>query len=290
MTATAIADPIVLAADRELRSKGYVVIEGLLSQTEHRRLQVELDPVFSRSAYGHGPFWGETTKRCGRLLTKSAQVRALAVNPVIVALATAFLGCEPQLNLTQAIGIGPGAPPQAPHRDDEMWSSSKSGQTLLLNVMWPVDAFSVMNGATRIWPGTHNSRDLDFREDDAIDAVAPEGAAIVYLGETLHAGGANRSQQERRGVVIGYCADWLLPSENPWLAYPPEVACQFEPALARMIGYRTRAAGLNNWEGSCPSRWLAGPPIERGFDNTLSEAQTERVLAYSTAFLARHQL
>ncbi len=53
------------------------------------------------------------------------------------------------------------------------------------------------------------------------------GAALLFLGSTLHAGGPNRTSLPRRGIIISYCLGWLKPYELPWLAYPPDVARNF---------------------------------------------------------------
>src|SRR3546814_3298992 len=46
---------------------------------------------------------------------------------------------------------------------------------------------------------------------------------------------------------------WLKPYENLWLAYPPDVARNFSPALAALAGYAQHRPNLGNYEGQCPS-------------------------------------
>src|SRR3546814_5715789 len=58
------------------------------------------------------------------------------------------------LNLTQAIEVHPGALPQLPHRDQDMWAGPKGTLEYLVNVMWPLDPFTRENGGTRLWPGS----------------------------------------------------------------------------------------------------------------------------------------
>src|SRR3546814_6815211 len=78
-------------------------------------------------------------------------------------------------------------------------------------------------------------------EELARKAVMPRGSAAIFLGSTLHAGGANISERARRGMIISYCQAWLKPWENQWLAYPPEIARTFSPELADLVGYRQLA-------------------------------------------------
>jgi ectoine hydroxylase-related dioxygenase (phytanoyl-CoA dioxygenase family) len=82
------------------------------------------------------------------------------------------------------------------------------------------------------------------------------GSALVYLGGLTHSGGANRSDADRTGVVIGYCAGWLRTYEEQFLAYPRDVARWFPEALQRLIGYRWHRPNLGAWEGQDPIEYL----------------------------------
>jgi len=75
----------------------------------------------------------------------------------------------------------------------------------------------------------------------------------------LHGAGANRTQIPRTGAVFSYMLGWLKPYENQWLVYPPEVARNFSPELAALIGYRQHRPNIGNYEGQCPSILLRGP-------------------------------
>jgi ectoine hydroxylase-related dioxygenase (phytanoyl-CoA dioxygenase family) len=136
-----------------------------------------------------------------------------------------------------------------------MWWLPRGQMESMVNVMWALDDFTAENGATRVWPQS-NRVSLDqpiLPEDQAIPAVMPRGSACLLLGSTMHSGGANFSDAPRRGLVISYCLGWLKPSENQWLAYPPEVARHFPAELAALIGYQLHHPSLGNIEGQCPS-------------------------------------
>ncbi|MGN6279011.1 MAG: phytanoyl-CoA dioxygenase family protein [Sphingomonas sp.] len=247
---------------KSLKDEGFVILENAVSAWTLDRARADLSPCFEAAPFCDGLFYGHTTKRFGRLLMRLRDRDAFALHPAIVALIQAVLDdTSIQLNLTQAIEIHPGAPVQTPHRDHDMWRCAKAPPTtLMVNVMWALDDFTGENGATRLWPGSNHGdwTDMSPAEKDARPAIAPAGSAIVFLGQTLHSGGANRSARPRRGMIFSYCRDWLLPDENPWLAYPPAIAATFSPALADLIGYRQRFAGLNNFEGRSPAELLRG--------------------------------
>src|SRR3546814_11718400 len=64
------------------------------------------------------------------------------------------------LNLTQAIEIHPGALPQLPHRDQDMWQGPKGSLEYLVNVMWQLTTFTRANGAKGLWTGSHADPDI----------------------------------------------------------------------------------------------------------------------------------
>ncbi|OJU15993.1 MULTISPECIES: phytanoyl-CoA dioxygenase family protein [unclassified Sphingomonas] len=231
---------------------GRAVPPGLIAA-----IDAELDARFVATPPCRGAFYGERTSRFGALLTRAPAVAELAMHPLVLELVEQQLSpwCERiALNLTQAIEIHPGALPQLPHRDQDMWQGPKGSLEYLVNVMWPLTTFTRENGGTRIWTGSHVDQDIAvLPEADAVVPTVLPGDALVFLGSTLHGGGGNVSRAPRRGIVISYCLGWLKPFELQWLVYPPQVARQFPPALAALVGYAQHRPNLGNVEGQCPS-------------------------------------
>lgn len=252
MSALAISSCI-----ERLDADGYFIARGLLSPDIIRALDSDLEPAFAAAPMGHGDFYGYRTKRFGSLLRRSRWAGDLVLQPLILQLAREVLGraCERiQLNVAQAIAIHPGEIEQFPHCDHDMWPGAKGEHEYLLNVIWPLTGFTPMNGATRIYPGSHKTA-LDSLDQvgEPVVAEARPGDAICFLGSTVHGAGPNQSREIRRAVVIGYSLGWLKPYENNWLAYPPEVARGFSPELAELAGYTQHRPNLGNYEGHCPS-------------------------------------
>lgn len=105
-----------------------------------------------------------------------------------------------------------------------------------------------------VWPRSHGANALAPEPLSApVAAEMAPGDALLFLGSTLHGAGTNRTEEVRRGIVVGYSLGWLKPYENQWLAYPPEVARGFPPELAALVGYRQHRPNLGNYEGQCPS-------------------------------------
>src|SRR3546814_5581178 len=79
------------------------------------------------------------------------------------------------LNLTQAIEIHPGALPQLPHRDQDMWQGPKGNLEYLVNIMWPLTTFARENGGTRLWTASHFDQDISVlpEADSVVPTVSP---------------------------------------------------------------------------------------------------------------------
>jgi len=271
----------------ELAQSGYCVLRRALDPSVIAALAADLAPSFAATPMCQGVFYGNRTRRFGALLRRSRHAEALVRHCDVLAIAERMLlpWCERiALNLTQAVEIHPGAPPQFPHRDQDMWAGPKGSLEYLVNVMWPIDPFTEVNGGTRLWPGSHDDQDTAGLPEEL--AIVPEigpGDALLFLGSTLHGGGGNRSTAPRRGVIVSYCLGWLKPFELQWLVYPPAVARSFSTELAALVGYAQHRPNLGNVEGQCPSVLLGDEvPEHLGAIDALRPDQD----AMAAAFLA----
>jgi hypothetical protein len=240
-----------------LLEQGWCVIPDAVSPELIGALDADLAEDFHETPFCRGGFYGARTKRFGRLLVRSPLARELVQHPLILGISGHVLErwCDSiQLNLTQALALHPGAPPQLPHRDQDMWRGAIGETEYLINVMWPFTRYTRRNGATVIWPNSHGRRALVADPPAGEFPVELEpGSALLFLGSTLHGAGGNSSDEVRRGAIVSYCLGWLKPYENQWLAYPPSVAREFPPELAALAGYRQHRPNLGNYEGQCPS-------------------------------------
>lgn len=281
------------SAPVRLDRDGYCVIRHLMPPGVIAGIDAMLEADFAATPFCVGGFFGERTKRFGRLLTRAPVTRDLVMHPAILPLAEAMLlpGCDRiALNLTQAIEIHPGALSQIPHRDHDLWPAVKGAAHFQLNVMWPLVPFTEANGATRLWPGSHAvPPEVQYREEEAVFAECGPGDALLWLGGTLHGAGANVSDAPRRGIIVSYCLGWLKPFELQWLVYPPAVARSFDPDLAALVGYAQHRPNLGNVEGRCPSELFGGElALHVAAVDALLPAQAEGLAAYVTAQRARH--
>jgi ectoine hydroxylase-related dioxygenase (phytanoyl-CoA dioxygenase family) len=64
------------------------------------------------------------------------------------------------------------------------------------------------------------------------------GSAVIYLGSTIHAGGANTtSTQWRRGMHVSYCVGWLRTEENQYLTTPLDVVRRLPRRNQELLGF-----------------------------------------------------
>ena len=243
-----------------LEEQGCIVIENVLDDARHEALETRIRRLLDAAAPCQGYFYGFATKRLSGLIAKSKACRLMAVEPHILAVMDEFLlrSCRAyQLNLTQAIQIGPGEPQQLIHADDLMFSFEHPGREAMINCMWAVDDFTKENGATLLVPGSHKwPRDRAPAPHEITQGEMRKGSVLIYFGSLLHAGGANRTDQARTGVVISYSLGWLRQAENQYLAVPPDIARTLPEELQRLLGYFVHEPNLGCVEGQDPIQAL----------------------------------
>ena len=266
-----------------LLERGWCVIRNAVPPSLVDALDTDLARDFHETPFCKGGFYGARTKRFGRLLARSPVARKIVQDPLILGISNRVLEpwCDTiQLNLTQGLALHPGAPPQLPHRDQDMWRGAIGETEYLVNVMWPFTRYTRENGATMIWPDSHGGKALDPAPPTGEFPVELEpGSALLFLGSTLHGAGGNSSDEVRRGAIVSYCLGWLKPYENQWLAYPPEIARDFSPELAALVGYRQHRPNLGNYEGQCPSVLLERDIPERFAATDALRADQEALVA-----------
>lgn len=87
-----------------------------------------------------------------------------------------------------------------------------------ISAMICLDDFTLENGAMNLWPGSHLHGQRPPEGLDAenlpgrIQAVAPRGSVIFFLGSTWHEVGQNKSGERRWGMILTYCRWWVKPT------------------------------------------------------------------------------
>jgi ectoine hydroxylase-related dioxygenase (phytanoyl-CoA dioxygenase family) len=248
-----------------LLADGYCILPDICDPGVITGLNRDFDPRFETTPFCEGGFYGARTKRFGALLRRSIHAAALIQNAAVMRIVDAVLRpyCERVvLNLSQAVELHQGALAQIPHRDHDLWNAARDGREYQVNVIWPLSPFTAENGATLLWRGSHRPDAAAQPDETPIAAEMEPGSAMLWLGSTVHGGGANLTAQPRRAIIVSYCLGWLRTFENQYLVYPPAIARDFDPDLAALVGYAQHRPNLGNVEGQCPSILLGNDDID----------------------------
>ena len=228
---------------------GAVIVENWISAELAATVTRELRPRFD--AIGdkqYNDFNGYRTLRINSILAHAPSVGDLVEHAQLLEIADAVLlpNCLAyRLGSLTGIEILPGEVSQELHHDARIYPLRIPGMELQISVNWALDAFTSENGGTRVVPGSH--RWLEPREvtdADIVQAEMPVGSALLYLGSTLHGGGANRSSAPRLGLVNTYALGWLRQEENLYLKVPRETAKTYSKRVQELMGYQKHGRKL----------------------------------------------
>ena len=139
----------------------------------------------------------------------------IIANPIIMALAKVLMGEKIIAGEMGGVISHPGSKPQYTHRDSMFLFGGTPIDLKLpwwsLTIIIPLVDAPLECGPTEYWPGSHLRLD-----GDAVIAHPPEctamqaGSIFAYSGQTLHRGGANRSNIVRPVIYITYQRPWYL--------------------------------------------------------------------------------
>ena len=250
-------DDTITARLAQLDEQGYCVIENAFDATQRERLREQLAPHLGRYR-GRNDFEGFRSERVYALLAKAPVVAEMIEHPAVLPLVHEVLGPQPLLSAALAVNLLPGETRQTFHIDDGVGSAPlpRPRAALGVSTIWAIDPFTHDNGATEVVPGSHRwPADREPRAAEIEPVIMPAGAVLVFVGNLLHRGGANRSPAARLAVTPQYCAPWLRQIENMVLAVPPDLAGRYSRRLREMLGYSLFEPGFTGYvDGRHPDK------------------------------------
>ena len=278
------------AISATLTTDGALILDHVLTADQIATVRAEIDPYVEATAPGRDTFTGHQTTRTGALVARSPACRELIMHPTILAACDAFLlpACDRyQLHLTQVIRIRSGQARQPLHRDRLAWGGFLKGVEPQLNTIWAMTDFTEANGATQVVPGSPTWPEDRHADADEIGYAEMErGSVLIYSGSVIHAGGENRTAEDRIGINLTYCLGWLRQEENQYLSCPPAVARNLDPKLQALLGYSMGSYALGYFspplgpgEGpeGVPPQFALGAKVPSGWGEELYEAVSDRV-------------
>jgi ectoine hydroxylase-related dioxygenase (phytanoyl-CoA dioxygenase family) len=241
---------------RALNETGVVLVDDMLEPGVLEPFNTEIDAFLEAADPNRklvNPliegFFGPHTQHITGVAAKSRTfVDHLLCHPVLLGVCDEILlpSCARyQLNIAHVLDRRAGSPLQLLHRDELVWVHlpNPHPEVQVASIL-ALEDFRAENGATRIIPGSHRwPRDREPRLDELVAAEMPAGAAVIYLGSTIHGGGPNTTTDEtRRGMHQSYTLGWLRTEENHYLGTPLEVARELPRQALELLGYAAHDA------------------------------------------------
>jgi ectoine hydroxylase-related dioxygenase (phytanoyl-CoA dioxygenase family) len=239
-----------------LDTHGVAIVEGLLDPATLARFNAELDPLLAAARPDRrflNPaiewFFGKHTRHVAGVAAHSRTFATdVLCHPLLLGVCDAVLGpacARYQLNIAHVLDRGPGAEMQYLHRDEAVWVHvPRPHPELQVASVIALEEFREENGATRVAPGSHRwPIERKPEPDEIATAVMPPGAAVLYLGSTIHGAGANTTaDRRRRGMHVSYVVGWLRTEENQYLSVPAEVVRTLPRRAQELLGWAAHDA------------------------------------------------
>jgi hypothetical protein len=254
----AISLPTLSASDNiesmaeALLDQGGLIVEGFLTDDVLTRFNLELEPFILEADTkaqtfvndGYAAFYGPAMRHVLAVAQKSdIFIEDVLCHPIYIGLGDHILkaSCQNmQLNVAHVLERKPGARAQILHRDHVVWPDlgPKHPHRQISSVIALSD-FTADMGATLLVPGSHKWE--PGRRPTQREIVAAEmqpGSVVIYLGGTLHAGGANVTKDKnRRGMHVSFCLGWLRTEENNYLSLSLDRVRKLSPLAQTLLGY-----------------------------------------------------
>jgi ectoine hydroxylase-related dioxygenase (phytanoyl-CoA dioxygenase family) len=240
---------------RTLRETGMVVVEDMYERSWVAELRAAFDEELERHIAARGGLEGIKATTFGTnhigmhlpLTPPFAAPRILA-NPVAVQVMAAALGNDLRCSFYHSNTAYPGSGTQDVHRDTgPVFGSELQVPTPVVHVVLnlPLCDFTVENGCTEVWPGTHLIVDAVPEDGQAaqlhervtemasLRTTIPAGAIAIRDLRLWHRGMPNRSQEIRTMLAIVYQRSWAAPPKllniprRTWDNWPEEARSIF---------------------------------------------------------------
>jgi len=229
---------------RELDLQGYVVLPDFMPPPFLEAVRARVEELFALEGENAGSEFRREphARRLANLVDKGSVFVELVSNPLILRLVAHVVGDDFKLSSLNARSTNPFAPEAQPLHVDMGVLPDQKGYAVC-NSLWMLDDFTPDNGATRVVPGSHRSKQ---RPQDVLpDPLAPHpeevlvlgkaGTVIVYNAHLWHGGTANRTGKPRRALHSFYIRGDLPQQQYQKRLLRPETQAGLTPELRRLL-------------------------------------------------------
>ncbi|KAF9869585.1 phytanoyl-CoA dioxygenase [Colletotrichum karsti] len=262
---------------------GGVIVEKLIARELAESIKKDLKPYFDEDIPDKYGFFPPTTQRASGLLGISDGCVELACNKLYTDVANILVSSsytfwredhqktvsgKPIISSTVGFRVNPGGKQQVLHRDDNDYHPHDKKLPVMIGCVTALTKTTAANGATVVIPGSHlwGPERRPFNSE-TVPAELEPGDALIFLGNTYHAGGGNITKDEYRETVgIFLCQPTLRPAENQFLMVPFEKVKKMKPQAQRLLGYGLCEPGVGFMKYQDPMRVLFGVEDEETVD------------------------
>lgn len=196
-----------------LDEQGYLPLKNILSPDQVTALRTRYDELVLEEGEDAGKevHQEEGTNRLADLVNKGDIFDVCYTHPRVLAAINHVLKGNFKLSSLNGRAALPGQGLQGIHAD---WAKAvEPGDYFVCNSLWLLNDFSPQNGATRVVPGSHKSRQhpRDVLDDpkkpvpNELIITEKAGTVVIFNAHTWHGGTRNTSTESRYGLHGYYC-------------------------------------------------------------------------------------
>jgi ectoine hydroxylase-related dioxygenase (phytanoyl-CoA dioxygenase family) len=254
----------------QVHRHGFAVMPGLFDAAAIARLRDGLAPLLATSQARFDAQAADAPRPAFHVHNALAKTRAAdeaALQPALRAVIGGILGFDYLFHAGAIVTAhSPGCCDQPLHRDDaSFYALPRPRMPLVLTAAIALDDFIAANGATRVAPDScWWERARQPLPSDLVQVEMPAGSVLLWDGAIFHGGGANRSPQARRTLLLNYTRGWLRTQYNQFLSVPRETVLALPAELQKDLGYARSLRALGECDGQEPLAYLRA--IQRGGD------------------------
>lgn len=213
-------------AIRQIKDKGYFIIEKLISDEECERYKLLITRLYNKYSSRYPTeestqkfHDADEVKMVYNLHSKDISFFRIIDHPKVILIVKYLLqegsyqNSEPFiLKLSTARALHNKCKKQQLHVDSGICGSPFS---LVVQTICALDDFTPENGSTRVVPGSHKRK--EFAKDnktypDEVDLIMPKGSVVIYDGGLWHGSGEKKTIGDRWAIINTYARWFFRPS------------------------------------------------------------------------------
>ena len=128
---------------------------------------------------------------------------------------------------------------------------------IAMNVTWCLVDFTIENGGTLLWPGSHRSGQVpepESRPPGYIYAEVPAGSAIIWDAAVWHVAGINHSNSPRYSVLAYYQRSWVKGKADSQRFIPAKARAMLSEETKRLLGFRSAVSDYSEVKALTPQQ------------------------------------